>query len=147
VEAASHDVTVSEDLEEGIGEVRIDTDKTRQVLINILRNAVDVLVERGGSLQVETRKVDPDRVRVTICDDGPGIPPDRREQVFQPGFTTRPDGTGFGLAIAKRLVELQGGTVGLREGVVRGCTFDVELPRQVADHAGSVEETSSGRAG
>lgn len=144
VEAASHDVVVTEDLGADIGQVRIDTDKTRQVLINILRNAVDVLVERGGTLGVETRALDADRVRVTICDNGPGIPADRREQVFQPGFTTRPDGTGFGLAIAKRLIELQGGTVGLREGVAQGCTFDVLLPRQVADHAGSTDWAGPG---
>ena len=135
VEAVDHGVAVREAYDDAIGEVVIDGDKTRQVLLNIVKNAIDVLVEKGGTLRVESGLVDSDRFRVTIADDGPGIPPERRDQAFQPGFTTRPDGTGFGLAIARRLVELQGGQIGLRDGVEVGCTFDIFLPRRVEERS------------
>ena len=61
----------------------------------------------------------------------PGIPEERKQKVFEPGFTTRANGTGFGLAIVKRLVELQGGQVSLTDAVPHGCIFHVVLPQRV----------------
>ncbi|MFG0318554.1 MAG: ATP-binding protein [Planctomycetota bacterium JB042] len=130
IEAAEHGVKVRQSHDGSIGRVRIDPDKTRQVLLNIVRNALDAMVG-AGELSVETKRLDGDRFRVTIADTGPGIPPERREEVFEPGFTTRQDGTGFGLAIARRLIELQGGQIGLRDSVPVGCTFDIVMPCRV----------------
>lgn len=130
IEAAEHGVKVEQTHDRGIGAVRIDPDKTRQVLLNIVRNALDAMVG-SGSLRVETKRLDDERFRVTIADSGPGIPPERRQEVFEPGFTTRQDGTGFGLAIAKRLIDLQGGQIALRDSVPGGCTFDIVLPCRV----------------
>lgn len=130
VEAEAHGVVVSESYDDSIGAVTIDGDKIRQVLLNIIRNALDVMLDRGR-LAIATKGVEGNRFTVSIEDTGPGIPAERREQVFEPGFTTRQDGTGFGLAIAKRLVELQGGQICLRETVPHGCTFEIVMPRRV----------------
>jgi PAS domain S-box-containing protein len=133
VEADLHGIRVTESYDPGLTSVTIDPDKTRQVLLNIIRNALDVLdgTAGQGELAIETKALDGDRFEVTIRDTGPGIPEDRKQRVFEPGFTTRSNGTGFGLAIVKRLVELQGGQVSLVDTVPHGCTFHVVLPRRI----------------
>ena len=130
VEAEAHGVEVSESYGEEIGQVTIDGDRTRQVLLNLIRNSLDAMLDHG-SLLVATQALEGDRFCVSIQDTGPGIPAEQRDSVFEPGFTTRRDGTGFGLAIAKRLVELQGGQISMRDSAPRGCTFDIVLPRLV----------------
>ena len=66
--------------------------------------------------------------RVAVCDRGPGIRPEIRDQVFEPFFTTRVNGTGLGLAIVKRLIELQDGTVRLSDREGGGTIAEVTLP-------------------
>ncbi|MBI4878044.1 MAG: PAS domain S-box protein [Planctomycetes bacterium] len=134
VEAEAHGVTVKEAYDRKVGKVVLDIDKVRQVLLNIIRNALDVMLEKG-TLRIETAALPPAAVRITIQDTGPGIPAELRPKVFEPGFTTRQEGTGFGLAIAKRLVELQGGQITLRDSGPPGCTFDIVLPQRVATRA------------
>jgi PAS domain S-box-containing protein len=130
VEAESHGVRVVEHYDPALSTVTIDADKSRQVLLNILRNALDV-VDEQGEIAVETHALDEHRFSVVVRDTGPGIPDDHKQKVFEPGFTTRTNGTGFGLAIVKRLVELQGGQVSLTDTLPHGCTFHVVLPRRV----------------
>ena len=132
VEAEGQGVRVTESYDASLDVVTVDPDKLRQTLLNIIRNALDVM-EAEGELSISTEAVEEGRrFRVTIGDTGPGIPEDKREEVFEPGFTTRSDGTGFGLAIGKRLVELQGGQISLREFVAgEGCTFDIIVPCRV----------------
>lgn len=130
VEAELHGIRVIETYDSQIQKVTIDPDKTRQVLINIIRNALDVMDEKG-ELAIETKAQDAHRFVVSVRDTGPGIPEERKQKVFEPGFTTRANGTGFGLAIVKRLVELQGGQVSLTDTVPHGCTFHVVLPQRV----------------
>ncbi|MFH0943661.1 MAG: ATP-binding protein [Planctomycetota bacterium] len=130
MEAEAHGVKITQSYDKGIGRVTIDGDRTRQVLLNLIRNALEAMLDKGHLL-VETAALEGDRFRVTIQDSGPGIPADQRDSVFEPGFTTRRDGTGFGLAIAKRLVELQGGQISMRDSKPRGCIFDIVLPRLV----------------
>ncbi len=129
VEAEAHKVKVVERLDEGLGSVTIDGDKIRQVLHNLIKNALEAMPDQG-ELSVETSGTADGRFRLTVADSGPGIPAERRERVFEPGFTTRQEGSGFGLAIARRMVELHGGTLQLRD-VPKGCTFDIVLPRRV----------------
>lgn len=142
VEAESHNVRVREHYDARLTSVTIDPDKTRQVLLNIIKNALDVMEDKGD-LEIETVALDEHRFMVTVRDTGPGIPEDRKQRVFEPGFTTRTNGTGFGLAIVKRLVELQGGQVSLKDTVPHGCTFEIVLPQRV-DLEEKVHEGRSG---
>lgn len=130
LEAETHGVTIVERFDPALKLVHIDGDKVRQVLLNLIRNSLDAMM-REGQVVVETALVGDDRFRITVADNGPGIPLDKRERVFEPGFTTRQHGTGFGLAISKRLIESQGGQISLRSDVLAGCTFDIVLPRRV----------------
>jgi two-component system sensor histidine kinase PilS (NtrC family) len=97
-----------------------------QVLWNLLRNAGEAM---DGSGHIEVRVThEAGEARITITDDGPGIPPGRRERIFDPFFTTKDHGTGFGLAIAHRVTEDNGGTLELDDSVKAGARFVLRFP-------------------
>ncbi|MBN1771865.1 MAG: HAMP domain-containing histidine kinase [Deltaproteobacteria bacterium] len=112
----------------------LDPARMRQALVNVLRNAAQAspagtratveAEERGGRLAIEVR------------DRGPGIPAGDEERIFEPFHTTRVQGTGLGLAVARRIVALHGGTIVARNGPDGGAVFAIELPRGAAAGAG-----------
>ncbi len=108
--------------------VRIDAEQVRRVLINLIDNAVEAM-ERRGVIAVETQL---DRgngvVRVTVADDGPGIPPAEREKLFLPYYSTKRRGSGLGLAIVRRIIAEHGGSIEAGDNVPRGTRFTIELP-------------------
>lgn len=98
----------------------------QQVLGNLLDNAAAATGGRGPvTLQVQT---DPGRVRLEVSDEGPGIPPEMRERVFEPFQTTKPDGVGLGLVIVRRIVANWGGTLDLDSAPGGGARVAVCLP-------------------
>lgn len=100
----------------------------RQVLVNLIQNAIDAVSEAPErTIRVGAHRVD-GRCRVDVWDSGPGVAPELRERLFQPFFTTKPEGrgTGLGLYIARRLVEEMGGTVQLDSHA--GMCVVVDLP-------------------
>jgi two-component system, NtrC family, sensor kinase len=110
--------------------VRAHPGQLGQVWTNLLVNAAEAL-EAGGRVEVTTEHVAPERVRVRIHDDGPGIPDEQLARIFEPRFTTK-DGTvryglGLGLPIARRVVEAHGGTITIGSGP-DGTVATVELP-------------------
>ena len=100
-----------------------------QAVMNLITNALDAVRERPGSVWVTTDRVGDD-LRVCVRDDGPGIPPGVREQIFTPFCTTKPpgSGTGLGLAIAREIVQLHNGSLELRAGGDAGAEFVLTLP-------------------
>jgi PAS domain S-box-containing protein len=118
---------------------RVVADRTRlaQILMNFGSNAIKY-GKQGGHVQFAADEPDPMTVRITVIDDGIGIPADKRDKVFEPfqraGQETGPiEGTGIGLTITKRLAEMMKGRVGFTSEVDRGSAFWVEMPvhRQV----------------
>ncbi len=113
--------------------VHADAVQLRQVLVNLLMNAVQALSGRGGRVEVATFEADDGRtVVLDVTDDGPGISPERRDRIFEPFYTTKPagEGTGLGLPISRRIVEAHGGTLELVEAEPGRTTFRVQLPRR-----------------
>ena len=110
----------------------IDADRTRvkQILINLFSNAIKYNKE-GGTVVVGCTASTRDRVRVTVTDSGAGLPPDKLVQLFQPfnrlGQQANIEGTGIGLVVTKRLVELMGGAIGVKSTVGKGSLFWFEL--------------------
>ncbi|MBP6629660.1 MAG: hybrid sensor histidine kinase/response regulator [Kofleriaceae bacterium] len=111
--------------------VRIDRGELEQVLVNLVKNAVDAIADtrRGGEVVVAV-VARGDRATLSVRDDGPGIPAERLPQIFEPFFTTKPAGvgTGLGLPLVAQLIERAGGTVAVDSVVGRGTCFTISVP-------------------
>ncbi len=106
--------------------LRADPDLVCQVLLGLLSNGAEA-AGAGGEVRLEARAVD-GRVELSVADSGPGVPSDLRDRVFDPFFTTRPRGTGLGLAVARQIVEAHGGQIAVGDGPRGGARFVVRLP-------------------
>lgn len=106
--------------------VRMDPDQIRQVLWNVLLNAVQA-VDGKGRIEVSTGR-QPGKVYFSVLDTGPGIPEAQQAAIFKPFHTTKQQGTGLGLPIADRIVKAHGGRIEVRSHVGRGTVFTVWLP-------------------
>lgn len=117
---------------EDLPPVNTDRHKVLQILLNLVRNAVDAVTVSGvqsREIVVRTRRISGERVAVEVRDSGVGIPAANLVRIFSHGFTTKPDGHGFGLhsgALAAR--ELGGSLTGTSDGTHRGAVFALELP-------------------
>ncbi|MBI5460842.1 MAG: PAS domain S-box protein [Gammaproteobacteria bacterium] len=106
--------------------INVDVFKIEQALSNVLRNAVQAMPQ-GGVLRVSTR-VEHGNVIARIQDSGPGIQGDDLDAVFRPFYTTKPSGTGLGLALAQRIVEAHGGRITAANALNGGAVFEIVLP-------------------
>jgi two-component system sensor histidine kinase PilS (NtrC family) len=107
--------------------VTADPAKLRQVLWNLLRNAVEAARAGGGTVAVELSRSQ-EQALIDISDDGPGIAGDAVARIFEPFYTTRSGGTGLGLAIVRNIVSDHGGDIDVETEVGRGSRFSVSLP-------------------
>lgn len=123
-------IALSSSMEPGVRFIRGDREHLEQVITNLVFNARDALAG-AGTIHINTSLIDDTDsplVRISVCDDGPGIPPQMRDRIFEPLFTTKRNGTGLGLAIARRLMEGQGGTLSAENRPEGGCAFHVVIP-------------------
>jgi signal transduction histidine kinase len=109
---------------------RIDRDRVRQILLNLLNNAQDA-AGQGGQISVALEHSD-GWADVIVSDNGPGVPEEDRERVFEPFYTTKEKGCGLGLSLVKRFAEEAGGTARCESKAGRGARFRVRLPEKSA---------------
>jgi two-component system sensor histidine kinase HydH len=107
-----------------------DAAQLRQVLTNLLTNAVQAL-EGTGEIVISGQRDETWDI-ITVQDDGPGVPPNVRDRLFEPLFSTKTKGTGLGLTICRQIVEKHGGTLTLGESTY-GAAFRITLPRESTD--------------
>ena len=110
-----------------VGWMNVDRPKVHQALLNLFVNAADAVSERGTvEFSCAVEKTD---VWFEVADDGPGVPGDLTDQIFQPFFTTKPagQGSGMGLAVSRRIAEVHGGSLRLMQSD-NGARFILTLP-------------------
>lgn len=119
-------VQVAQLLPIGVPEVFVDRALLKQAVLNLVLNAVEAM-PHGGQLQLTLSRRG-EMAEITVGDTGKGIPPEHRQKIFQLFFTTRPGGSGIGLASTFRIVQLHNGSIDFTSEVGRGTTFRIELP-------------------
>jgi signal transduction histidine kinase len=132
--ASMSKVSVQVESAKALPSVSVDPEQIKQVLLNLVINAVQA-TPGGGKITLRANQ-DGDWVRVEVEDEGVGIPPEDMERVFDPFFTTRSNGTGLGLSISYQIVRQHGGHISTRKNPQRGMTFAVTLPISAPTTAG-----------
>ncbi len=127
-EAGYRNIAIDVHACDGLPSIESDRGQLQQVFLNIINNAIEEL-EGGGQVDISLEKEDAGKVKVTITDNGRGIPEEHLKNIFEPFFTTKKDyGTGLGLSITYGIVEKLGGTISVKSEVGRGTSFAVTLP-------------------
>ena len=132
---AGHAVDLVVDVDPGL-RADLDRDQMTQVLVNLVKNGVEAMEGRDGTVRVSAHEVEGGgRIHIAVSDEGAGIPRSARDKVFQPFFTTKSigKGTGLGLPISYGIIKMHNGTIWFDTETDRGTTFHVELP---STHAG-----------
>ena len=106
--------------------MRADADLLKQAVLNLVSNAIEAMKD-GGKLHVTLGRTD-ESIRLEIADSGPGIPADVRDKIFQLYFTTKVTGSGIGLAMTYRAVQLHNGSIWFTSEEGMGTTFHIEFP-------------------
>jgi signal transduction histidine kinase len=126
-----YQVSVTSVLTEGLPRVPGDPVQLQQVVLNLVRNAVEAMAsvtDRARVLQVRSEANEEGDVIIVIKDTGPGIDPGIANRIFEPFFTTKPKGMGMGLSICRSIVEAHGGRLSAAPGKPHGSVFEIALP-------------------
>jgi two-component system sensor kinase FixL len=128
LDARQQNIDVTFDLDPEASPVLVDRVQIQQVLLNLLRNAIEAMVDSPNrELVVTTRNEGEDMVRVTVSDTGPGIDPGFRDQLFTAFTTTKAEGMGLGLSICRTIVEANGGRIWMEPRPAGGTNFHFTL--------------------
>ncbi|MGC8998769.1 MAG: PAS domain S-box protein [Candidatus Bathyarchaeia archaeon] len=114
------------DLTEKTPKITVDAEKIKRALVNIIKNALEAM-PKGGTLTLKSRKIG-EFAEIVVSDTGVGMSEETLKKLFQPLFTTKSKGMGFGLSICKRLVEAHGGKISIKSKLGKGTTVTVTLP-------------------
>ncbi len=139
-DARQDSVAVSLDLQVALPPLRGDGIQIEQVVLNLLRNAIEALHDSGGrrALQLCTRMGDAATVQLEVRDSGPGLAAEVAAQVFEPFFSTKAAGLGMGLSISRTIIESHGGRIDYATDAAGGAIFRVTLPSAAAPVAAPV---------
>ncbi len=130
-ESRRKQIELNLDLDEQLPPIRADVIQIEQVLLNLIRNAIDAMEETDHGqrlLTIRTRVDKSGLICAEVCDGGVGLPKGAGDRIFEAFFTTKPHGLGIGLSISRTIMEMHGGTLEVRENDGRGCTFVVSFP-------------------
>jgi len=132
-DAAFRNVDIVRELGTGLPLAMVDGLQLRQALLNVLLNGIEAMRD-GGRLTVRTdvRHGEPAQIALDVVDTGPGMDAEQMDKLFEPFYTTKPEGTGLGLTIVSRLIEQNGGRLGVESVLGEGTTFTINLPAVAA---------------
>jgi signal transduction histidine kinase len=134
--ASRRGIRLGSTVDERLGVITGDERKVKQVLLNLLSNALKFTPE-GGRIDVQAR-LDDGMAEISVADTGVGIAPEDQEAVFEEfrqvgGAEKKAEGTGLGLALSRKFIELHGGRIGVKSQVGMGSTFTFTLPVRRSD--------------
>jgi len=125
----SRNVAIKLELGSSLPKALIDRVQVQQVIVNLVRNALEAIAQGGKpSLAIATARYDDDFLKVTVADNGPGIDPEIADRLFHPFVTTKPKGMGIGLSICRSIVDNHGGRIWVEGGNHGGAAFAFTLP-------------------
>jgi two-component system nitrogen regulation sensor histidine kinase NtrY len=118
------------DLEDARIEIHADKNLLEQAFINLVKNSMEALKDRSdGLIQIKAFLPERAQLMLEVSDNGPGISPEIQSQIFIPFFTTKQKGTGIGLSIVRKIINMHGGNIHVSSREGKGCTFVIRLPR------------------
>lgn len=125
-DASSSNVKIDLKVAPGLPALQADPNYLKQLLLNLIRNGVEAMPQ-GGTLTIDAQ-ADKDSLRLTVSDHGTGMTAETLAHIFEPYFTTKPNGSGLGLSIARRIAEAHGGNLAVESNPGKGSRFRVLLP-------------------
>jgi signal transduction histidine kinase len=122
-------VNLQKQLADDLPPTYADSNLIEEMVLNLLNNAAEAMksMEEGKKIIVTTSE-DSDRIIVRVSDSGPGVPSEIRDKIFDPYFTTRPEGTGIGLSLSHRIITDHGGSLTVADSDLGGAEFRIEIP-------------------
>ena len=126
--ASRHGILIRSDLDPALPTTIADRVQLQQVLMNLMLNGIEAMQESSGELNVASRRTEDDQLLVSVSDHGIGFPGENLDDIFEAFYTTKPQGTGMGLSISRRIIESHGGRLWARANAGRGATFQFTLP-------------------
>jgi PAS domain S-box-containing protein len=132
-EANEYAVSIRTDLAADLPKITADRVQLQQVLMNLMLNGIEAMKETGGVLTMKSQFGENGQIKISIHDTGLGLPLGNADQIFDAFFTTKPQGSGMGLAISKSIVESHGGRIWATVNEGRGATFHLSLPEALAE--------------
>jgi two-component system sensor histidine kinase HydH len=122
-----HSITVSLDSSKDVPILEVDSERLQHVFLNLLNNSIEAM-PHGGTIDITVRLTKSGRMEILFQDSGVGIEPATAERLFEPMWTTKPSGSGFGLAIARETMNEHGGDIHVLQNVTKGACFVLTIP-------------------
>jgi len=125
------EVELKKDFSRNLPPAEVDAAQIKRVLANLIRNALEACFSKKDSARCQVRltlQADGEKLRLEVADNGPGIPAEIREKIFDPFFSTKPGGHGLGLALARQIISNHRGTIAFASAMGQGTRFVIELP-------------------
>src|ERR1700692_2698246 len=134
-EASRYSISIRTELAEGLPKVMADRVQLQQVFMNLMLNSIDAMKETNGGSELAIKsETDDGQLLISLSDNGVGLPPEQRDQIFGAFFTTKDKGTGMGLPISRSIIESHGGRLWATGAPGAGATFQFTLPATGAAH-------------
>jgi signal transduction histidine kinase len=137
-EANRYLINMRTNLASDLPTVTADRVQLQQVLMNLMLNGIEAMKDTGGELTVKTELGRDGQLLISVSDTGVGLPADKSEQIFSAFFTTKPQGSGMGLAISRSIIESHGGRLWANANNGHGATFQFTLPAEAKRSSRSV---------